>query len=980
MAKVQVLGQFDDGANYATDGNEIFQLVENNGQYKATRIDPAKQQRIRSVLQSQQQARGLPAQDQKEQQIQTLAREENRPVGSPGFVGGAVDLARGVGRGVVSTLPQMTGQTLQFFDQPGGSDTARDFGKKLETFSHDVLEKLPWLKASARELVEAETNPLGVRGAAGMGGEMLAPSMGPALTGAAIGTAIMPGPGTAVGGAVGFLASLPLFFGAEAEETYRAGLEKGINPEVAYNAALTNGSVEAGGELLADLVTWRLFRFMPKPVRDNLIQSMMKGLRPAGEMVKDFGIITAAQVGTELGQGYIQQKVRADVGIDEEQPDWDSVKPIIMPTIILSVLTFGTGETVGGFNRRILAKTLADPETSPESRANAVETVYNEAAKVDPELAQQWLLYTEPLLRANQPIVADTIEDKDLRDLPPRTDQTEGQPQHVEIKQETLQTAAPESELPPVPTQTEEEAPLKSHVEQKIKAIQERVDRGEAYTGKVKAELGGLGFEAVTTDDGLKFAVTLGEGATPQAIRAARRVAGFQNDTENDRILYPPEKAERVIKAIRKHLPKQKTETQAGAAVDKQGPVLYQDVQKAREAFEKSGLAADEKTLIEKQIAFTGFRRTARAAKGQDTANLDQYLEERRAKLASIGQVKHPQATKKARFGTQPSPVKRRGKANAKTVRGDTGQVPGVGVAAPEGQGEGGEDLQLDKAGETGTAAADTSQEKITLPGGWEEGSPGGIATNKDEKTGGIVDSEIKSGKWFVVANDERIGTLEGFNSRAEALAALQDKIQSVTPVDVTAGKGIDDKKKKKKGKAVTPPEPPAEELVEGKKPAPETPTLTQLVEQERIKESALRAIKKLDATEDPGLYAKLSAIFDHYEKQVTEQEAVPAQDIGEAFLADERYLSLDDLLAIYATLPESILAGADEDFKFTTEQNQVQAIFTHPDLGDINVNVMATVQETGETVQYQEQADVALRENEDQLTLARQLLACLRS
>ena len=59
------------------------------------------------------------------------------------------------------------------------------------------------------------------------------------------------------------------------------------------------------------------------------------------------------------------------------------------------------------------------------------------------------------------------------------------------------------------------------------------------------------------------------------------------------------------------------------------------------------------------------------------------------------------------------------------------------------------------------------------LPEGWTEASPGGMATGKDPRTGGIVDTEIASGQWFAIPNDDAIGPLSGFATRADAFAGL---------------------------------------------------------------------------------------------------------------------------------------------------------------------------------------------------------------
>ncbi|MBC8438996.1 MAG: hypothetical protein H8D87_04855, partial [Deltaproteobacteria bacterium] len=69
------------------------------------------------------------------------------------------------------------------------------------------------------------------------------------------------------------------------------------------------------------------------------------------------------------------------------------------------------------------------------------------------------------------------------------------------------------------------------------------------------------------------------------------------------------------------------------------------------------------------------------------------------------------------------------------------------------------------------------SDKKEELPEGWTEASPGGMATNQDPISGGIVDSEIKSGKWFVIPNNDNISKMEGFETREEALDALKAKV-----------------------------------------------------------------------------------------------------------------------------------------------------------------------------------------------------------
>lgn len=63
------------------------------------------------------------------------------------------------------------------------------------------------------------------------------------------------------------------------------------------------------------------------------------------------------------------------------------------------------------------------------------------------------------------------------------------------------------------------------------------------------------------------------------------------------------------------------------------------------------------------------------------------------------------------------------------------------------------------------------------LPEGWTEAYPGGMATNRDPVKGGIIDSEIVSGLWFVIFHRDDLPLLDGFNSRDEAFCAYEQAI-----------------------------------------------------------------------------------------------------------------------------------------------------------------------------------------------------------
>lgn len=61
---------------------------------------------------------------------------------------------------------------------------------------------------------------------------------------------------------------------------------------------------------------------------------------------------------------------------------------------------------------------------------------------------------------------------------------------------------------------------------------------------------------------------------------------------------------------------------------------------------------------------------------------------------------------------------------------------------------------------------------------GWKINGAG-IACNADPVLGGIIDSNIVSGKWFVIFNDDDLETIEGLDSRYEAFKVFEATIKA---------------------------------------------------------------------------------------------------------------------------------------------------------------------------------------------------------
>lgn len=61
----------------------------------------------------------------------------------------------------------------------------------------------------------------------------------------------------------------------------------------------------------------------------------------------------------------------------------------------------------------------------------------------------------------------------------------------------------------------------------------------------------------------------------------------------------------------------------------------------------------------------------------------------------------------------------------------------------------------------------------MTLPHGWTEATPGGMACNPDPLCGGIIDKPFISGDWFIVFNRAELPLADGFASREDAFDAF---------------------------------------------------------------------------------------------------------------------------------------------------------------------------------------------------------------
>lgn len=70
----------------------------------------------------------------------------------------------------------------------------------------------------------------------------------------------------------------------------------------------------------------------------------------------------------------------------------------------------------------------------------------------------------------------------------------------------------------------------------------------------------------------------------------------------------------------------------------------------------------------------------------------------------------------------------------------------------------------------------------MTIPTGWKANDVQGtigIACNNDPQLGGIIDSNLVSGKWFIIFNDDDLDMVEGLDTREDAFKVFNNTINT---------------------------------------------------------------------------------------------------------------------------------------------------------------------------------------------------------
>jgi len=102
-----------------------------------------------------------------------------------------------------------------------------------------------------------------------------------------------------------------------------------------------------------------------------------------------------------------------------------------------------------------------------------------------------------------------------------------------------------------------------------------------------------------------------------------------------------------------------------------------------------------------------------------------------------------------------------------------------------------------------------SKQKTRKIPPEWTGGG-GTLLTNADQVRGGIIDSNMASGKWFGIPHDDNASMVEGFNTREEAYDALikeLDRVQKADKKEIEKPVTVSKKEKSKEYKIPKPPE-----------------------------------------------------------------------------------------------------------------------------------------------------------------------------
>ncbi len=304
--------------------------------------------------------------------IKTSEQEE------PGYAGA---LVRGIGAGFRRRLPEMVGQAIQFGTSPLLEEGAVSPGEKLAKWATEG-EKRPEFKSAIKEALYS-------------GGEMLAPSVAPAIALGPLGVG-----GTAASAITGGLFGL-----SQAQQTLDTAKEAGVEPGMAPYAT---GAIEAAGETLGTMYLTRLLGPLAPLFTKGGKTSVRQVVRPTvGRLVREVPKTLGVEIGTEMGQNFGEAYVEQLAGVRPEAQPVKEALSAIGPTAVLTGITGALGLPMGRIRSRAAMKALQDPKVDPALRQSVVNEVSAVMGEADPEIGAKWKARAYQDLAGMKPIDLD---------------------------------------------------------------------------------------------------------------------------------------------------------------------------------------------------------------------------------------------------------------------------------------------------------------------------------------------------------------------------------------------------------------------------------------------------------------------------------------------------------------------------------------------------------------------------------------------
>lgn len=307
-----------------------------------------------------------------------------------GFFG---EVGRAIGRGFTTTPMSMASRAAKWVGETTGSETLKNVGNTLGDVAEyerrqmpgleptSEYENAPWYSPSKLVGGVAEIAPtlIATGGAGGLAGRAVAPIAG--RVGASLAE-------MAVTGAP--------FYASGAQETYEQAKQAGVDEDKAKLAGHVVGGIQGlmmpvlgmGPELVTSMLS--------KPAAEGVIKSLTSNLG-AKEIAKNIGKSMATDAFTMSAMEGASTYARNKFGITDDSVLEAAAKGI--PNGMVFGLVMGGGRLPGKISsenryRTAIRDALVNPEMQDgvpsENTIGAINTVYNEARKINPEMAENF--------------------------------------------------------------------------------------------------------------------------------------------------------------------------------------------------------------------------------------------------------------------------------------------------------------------------------------------------------------------------------------------------------------------------------------------------------------------------------------------------------------------------------------------------------------------------------------------------------------